>query len=50
MAKAEYREGGLCGLYHKADEGIQITVWRFVRVFICEGCISKLFRQFRKGR
>jgi len=50
MAKAKYKPTGKCGFCGKQDEGIEIKFWWFIKTFICEGCFSKLFRQFRKAR
>jgi len=43
---------GKCQLCRKGiyDEGVQLKIWWFIKVFICESCISKLFRQFSKKR
>jgi len=50
MAKAEYKETGQCAFCHKVDEGILITIWWFIKVFVCETCVSKWFKQFNKGK
>jgi len=50
MAKAEYKATGKCGVCGKQDEGIEVKVWWFIKIFICEGCWAKLFRQFKKAR
>ena len=39
---------GLCG--NPKDEGVEIKLWWFIKCFICEGCISKIFRMFRKEK
>jgi len=38
---------GKCMLCHNPDdaEGIEVRRW-FVRIFICKGCMSRLFRHF----
>ncbi len=41
---------GKCSLCKKQDEGILITWCWFIRGFICEGCISKIFGQFSRKR
>ena len=50
MAKAEIKVGkcNLCG--NPKDEGAEIKLFWFIKVFICETCISKLFKQFGKTR
>jgi len=44
-----------CSLCGNVDEGIEFTVPIFwglfkVKVGICEGCVSRLFRKFRKSK
>jgi hypothetical protein len=50
MSKAEYKAKGKCGLCKKVDEGILFTQFWFIKVFICETCISKMFKQLNKDR
>ena len=43
-----------CMLCGRIDEGVQFDVtvlWIFhIRYGVCEGCISRLFRQFRRSK
>ena len=54
MAEAEIKTVK-CSLCGNVDEGIEFTVPIFwglfkVKVGICEGCVSRLFRKFRKSK
>ena len=54
MAEAKVRTVK-CFLCGKVDEGIELTVpilWGLfrIRVGICEGCVSRLFRKFRRNK
>lgn len=43
---------GKCNLCSREDEGIQITERIpviFIKIFLCEGCVSKLFKLFSKN-
>ena len=47
--KAKLKSGkcGLCG--NSKDEGVEITIFWFIKAFVCETCWSRLFRLFRKN-
>ena len=46
--KAEVKPLGRCSLCRMENEGIEIRLFWLFKVFICEGCISLLFRQFKR--
>jgi len=42
-----------CHLCGRTDEGVVVTRWLWIfplRVEVCERCVSKMFKTFRKGR
>jgi len=54
MVTAERRDLVTCDLCGKVDEGIAFKkkiLWIFpVEIEVCEGCISRLFKKFRKRK
>lgn len=50
MKSAKYLASGKCTLCGHIDEGYQIPVWGWIKVFVCEVCWSSLFKGFHKDR
>ena len=52
--EAEKQDLLTCDLCGKMDEGIRFTKKILgifpVDIYVCEGCLSRLFRKFRRGR
>lgn len=49
MAKATVESRVKCSLCKQTGEGVLVRVFWFIRVGLCQTCLSKLFRKLSKA-